>query len=106
VFFCIQVSPAELESLLIQHPAVKDAGVIGIPDERAGELPVAFVVKQPNQNVTEEELVRYIAGNVDTITMCNSSRLEIFQKMFVPRSVSPEGFDLLRKFQKVVVAKF
>jgi acyl-CoA synthetase (AMP-forming)/AMP-acid ligase II len=106
VFFYIQVSPAELESLLIQHPAVKDAGVIGIPDERAGELPVAFVVKQPNQNVTEEELVRYISGNVDTITMCNSSRLEIFQKMFVPRSVSLVVFDLLRKFQKVVVAKF
>jgi 4-coumarate--CoA ligase len=106
ILLYIQVSPAELESLLIQHPAVKDAGVIGIPDERAGELPVAFVVKQPNQNVTEEELVRYIAGNVDTITMCNSSRLEIFQKMFVPRSVSLEVFDLLRKFQKVVVAKF
>jgi acyl-CoA synthetase (AMP-forming)/AMP-acid ligase II len=85
---------------------VKDAGVIGIPDERAGELPLAFVVKQPNQDVTEEEIVRYIAGNVDTITMCKSSRLEIFQKMFVPRSVSLEGFGLLRKFQKVVVAKF
>ncbi|XP_068898328.1 luciferin 4-monooxygenase-like [Tenebrio molitor] len=59
-----QVSPAELESLLIQHPAVKDAGVIGIPDEKAGELPVAFVVKQPNQDVTEEEIVCYIAENV------------------------------------------
>jgi acyl-CoA synthetase (AMP-forming)/AMP-acid ligase II len=67
---------------------VKDAGVIGIPDEKAGELPVAFVVKQPNQDVTEEEIVRYIAGKVDTITMCHSSRLEIlyFRKCFCPEA--------------------
>jgi acyl-CoA synthetase (AMP-forming)/AMP-acid ligase II len=78
VFFCIQVSPAELESLLISHPAVKDVAVIGMPDERAGELPVAFVVKQPNENVTEEEIVRYIAGNLDTKTVCDTSSLEMF----------------------------
>jgi 4-coumarate--CoA ligase len=59
-----QVSPAELENLLVQHEAVKDAGVIGVPNERAGEVPLAFVVKQPNEDVCEEELVRYIAENV------------------------------------------
>jgi 4-coumarate--CoA ligase len=52
-----------LEALLIQHPAVKDVGVVGIPDQKAGEVPLAFVVKQPNQSVSEEELVRYVAGN-------------------------------------------
>lgn len=41
---------------------MKDAGVIGKPDERAGEVPIAFIVKQPNQNVSEEELINYIAG--------------------------------------------
>ena len=39
-----QVAPAELEALLCQHPDVADAAVIGRPDERAGELPVAWVV--------------------------------------------------------------
>jgi acyl-CoA synthetase (AMP-forming)/AMP-acid ligase II len=39
-----QVAPAELEGLLINHPGVAAAAVIGAPDERAGELPVAFVV--------------------------------------------------------------
>ncbi|KYB24762.1 hypothetical protein TcasGA2_TC034941 [Tribolium castaneum] len=58
-----QVSPAELENLLIQHPAVKDAAVVGLPDKRAGELPLAFVVKQ-DQNVTEKELIRFISENV------------------------------------------
>ena len=39
-----QVAPAELESVLCAHPAVADAAVVGVPDERAGELPKAFVV--------------------------------------------------------------
>ncbi|RZC40667.1 AMP-binding domain containing protein [Asbolus verrucosus] len=59
-----QVSPAELENLLIQHPAVKDAGVIGIPKEGVGEVPLAFIVKQPNTNVTEDEIVHYIEENI------------------------------------------
>lgn len=41
---------------------MKDAGVIGIPDEEAGELPLAFVVKQPGAKITEEELKKYVAG--------------------------------------------
>jgi acyl-CoA synthetase (AMP-forming)/AMP-acid ligase II len=41
---------------------VKDAGVTGVPDEAAGELPLAFVVKQPEANVTKEELITYVAG--------------------------------------------
>ncbi|XP_069682650.1 luciferin 4-monooxygenase-like isoform X2 [Periplaneta americana] len=57
-----QVAPAELEALLLTHPAVKDAGVIGIPDEVAGELPLAFVVKQPETSVSEEEIIGYVKG--------------------------------------------
>ena len=41
-----QVAPAELEGLLINHPGVAAAAVIGAPDERAGELPVAFVTRR------------------------------------------------------------
>jgi acyl-coenzyme A synthetase/AMP-(fatty) acid ligase len=60
--YWIQVPPAELEAILLTHPAVKDAGVTGVPDEEAGELPLAFVVKQPQANVTEGELITYVAG--------------------------------------------
>ena len=42
-----QVPPAELEALLLTHPAVADVAVIGIPDEEAGERPKAFVVLKP-----------------------------------------------------------
>jgi acyl-coenzyme A synthetase/AMP-(fatty) acid ligase len=47
---------------LLNHPAVKDAGVIGVPDETAGELPLAFVVKQPGARVTKEEIIKHVAG--------------------------------------------
>jgi 4-coumarate--CoA ligase len=39
-----QVPPAEIEALLLTHPEVADVAVIGRPDERAGEIPVAYVV--------------------------------------------------------------
>jgi len=41
-----QVAPAELEDLLVACPGIADAAVIGVPDERAGEVPKAFVVRQ------------------------------------------------------------
>ena len=39
-----QVAPAELETLLLTHPAITDAAVVGRPDDRHGELPIAYVV--------------------------------------------------------------
>ena len=57
-----QVAPAELEAILRSHPAVADAAVIPVPDERAGELPKAYVV--PAQQVTPQELIDYVAVRV------------------------------------------
>ena len=59
-----QVAPAELEDLLLMHPKIKEAGVVGKIDEIAGELPTAFIVKQPGADVTEKEILEYIAGTV------------------------------------------
>lgn len=58
-----QVAPAEIEALLLSNPKVKDCCVIGIPDERAGELPFAYVVKQPNVRLTAKEIVQFVADN-------------------------------------------
>ncbi|XP_037030653.1 4-coumarate--CoA ligase 1-like [Bradysia coprophila] len=57
-----QVPPAELEALILTHPNVKDVGVIGIPDESAGELPLAFVVRQGN--CTEKEISDFVAARI------------------------------------------
>ncbi|XP_037044687.1 luciferin 4-monooxygenase-like isoform X1 [Bradysia coprophila] len=59
-----QVAPAELEGLLLSNPKIKDAGVIGIDDEIAGELPMAYVVKQPNCEITEKEVKDFVAERI------------------------------------------
>jgi len=59
-----QVPPAELEALLLTHPAVADAAVVGILDHEAGEIPVAHVVLRPGVEVTPEEIQEFVAGQV------------------------------------------
>lgn len=56
------MAPAELESILLTHKGVKEVAVIGVPDEKAGELPLAFVVKDNACQITEEELIDLIAS--------------------------------------------
>jgi len=57
-----QVPPAELEAILITHPAVADCAVIGVPDEEAGELPKAFVVCAGE--VEDDEILEFVAAKV------------------------------------------
>jgi len=57
-----QVPPAELEALLLTHPAVADAAVIGVPDEDAGESPKAFVVLKGD--ATAQALMDFVAERV------------------------------------------
>ena len=59
-----QVPPAELEALLLTHPAIADAAVVGLPDESAGEIPVAHVVLRPGSEATPEEIMAFVAGQV------------------------------------------
>lgn len=61
-----QVAPAEIEAVLHAHPAVLDCAVFGLPDERAGEVPVAAVQLDPAVPVTEDELARLVAGSLAT----------------------------------------
>lgn len=59
-----QVPPAELEAILLTHPAVGDSAVVPYPDEDAGEIPRAFVVLQDGATATSEELMAYVAAKV------------------------------------------
>ncbi|HZU18934.1 MAG TPA: AMP-binding protein [Candidatus Dormibacteraeota bacterium] len=59
-----QVPPAEVEALLLTHPAVADAAVIPRPDPEAGEVPVAYVVRRARAELTAEELIRWVAERI------------------------------------------
>jgi fatty-acyl-CoA synthase len=56
------VYPAEVEGVLHEHSAVADAAVVAVPDERWGEIGIAFVV--PSGDVSEEELVEFVRGRL------------------------------------------
>ncbi|MFO7247832.1 MAG: AMP-binding protein [Bacillota bacterium] len=59
-----RLGPAEVESVLVDHPAVKEAATIGVPDEVKGEVPVCFVVLKPGAEASEvlaRELLDWVA---------------------------------------------
>ncbi|QEO16229.1 4-coumarate--CoA ligase family protein [Agromyces intestinalis] len=59
-----QIAPAELEALLLGHPEVMDAAVIGVLDDDQQEIPKAFIVAAPGSALTEEEITAFVAEQV------------------------------------------
>ncbi len=60
------ISPLEVEEVLYQHPAVREAGVVGVPDDRWGEVVAAFVALKPAASATEAELHAFLADRLAT----------------------------------------
>ncbi len=60
----INVYPREIEEVIYQFPGVKEAAVIGVPDPRKGEQPVAFVVVAEGQIVEEKVLLQFVRGKL------------------------------------------
>ncbi|MFH8568789.1 4-coumarate--CoA ligase family protein [Streptomyces sp. NPDC017993] len=59
-----QVAPADLEALLLTHDAIADAAVIGVLDDDGNEVPKAFVVRQQGVELSEDDVIAYVAGQV------------------------------------------
>jgi fatty-acyl-CoA synthase len=81
------ISSMELENALMAHPAVAEAAVIGVPDEKWGERPLATVVLKPGASVTAAELRHFLAGKV-------------------PRWQVPERWSFITEVPKTSVGKF
>jgi long-chain acyl-CoA synthetase len=58
------VYPVEVEDVLYEHPAVAEAAVVGMPDEKMGEIPKAFVVLRAGESVRPEDITAYCAAHL------------------------------------------
>jgi acyl-CoA synthetase (AMP-forming)/AMP-acid ligase II len=81
------ISSMELENALMAHPDVTEAAVIGVPDEKWGERPLATVVRREGADVTAEQLREFLAGQV-------------------PRWQLPERWSFIDEVPKTSVGKF
>jgi long-chain acyl-CoA synthetase len=88
------VAPAQLEALLLEHPAVADVAVIAKPSEEAGEVPKAFVVlRQGYEQTSPDELLTWVNGKIATYK--NVREIEFTDS--IPRN--PSG-KILRRILK------
>jgi acyl-CoA synthetase (AMP-forming)/AMP-acid ligase II len=88
------VYPAEVENALCTHPAVAEAAVIGVPDERWGEAVRAFVVPRPGMSATPRELKLHLQGRIADFK--SPSGYEFIE--MIPRN--PSGKILRRELRK------
>jgi long-chain acyl-CoA synthetase len=90
------IYPSEIEGYLDENPAIQEVAVIGIPDEKYGEEVMAFVVKTPGKEITEEEVIAYAQSR---ITKFKSPRRVKFVDA-LPKS--PVGKVQKRELRKMV----
>ena len=79
-----QVAPAEIENILLGHPDIQDAAVIGEPHQEYGEVPVAYVVLRDKASLSSEAIIEYAAQGV---AKYKKLARVVFAEM-IPRSAS------------------
>lgn len=60
----INVYPAEIEEVLHEHTNIADVAVIGVPDEKWGEVPIAIVVLREGADTNEEDILEFCNGKL------------------------------------------
>ncbi|XP_048005487.1 luciferin 4-monooxygenase-like isoform X1 [Leguminivora glycinivorella] len=92
-----KVAPLELETILLLHPGVREAGVVGNPAGDIGEEPTAFVVRQPGASVSEQELIDYVSAEVSPYMQLRGG------VVFVPELPrNPRGKILRRRLREIL----
>ncbi|MCL5960926.1 MAG: AMP-binding protein [Chloroflexi bacterium] len=84
------VAAPEVEAFLLQHDKVKQAALVGAPDQRLGEVCVAFIELKPGVEATEEEIVNYCRGKL--------ASFKIPRKVVFVREWPMSGTGKIQKF--------
>jgi 2,3-dihydroxybenzoate-AMP ligase len=95
-----KISCEEIENLILGHPKVKSAVLVGMPDPAFGEKACACVVPLPGQPITFAELVEFLRSK-QIASFKLPERLELFAEL----PVSPVGKILKRALREAVVAR-
>jgi len=92
------VFAVEVENLIMSHERVLDCAVIGLPDEKWGELVTAVIVKKPNTELTEDELIEFCRAK---IAHFKAPKKVIFIDV-IPRTVTGKAtkFVLVERYSK------
>jgi fatty-acyl-CoA synthase len=86
------VAPGEIEAFLMTHPSVAQAFVVGVPDPRLGEAPVAYVIAKPGAGLTETALQAHCRGRIASYKIPRGFRFVDD----VPRTPGPHGDKVQR----------
>lgn len=81
------VAPREIEEFLMAHPKVHQAFVVGVPDPKLGEAPVAYIIPKAGASLTETELLAHCQGRIASYKIPRAIRLV----QDVPRAAGPHG---------------
>ncbi|XP_053638029.2 uncharacterized protein [Cherax quadricarinatus] len=93
-----QVSPSELEKLLLTHTEVTEAAVVGVRDDKLGEAPKAFVVLRPGASIDSSQLQQFVASRVSSYKQL-AGGIQVVD--FLPRSHTGKVLKKLLKKRRV-----
>ena len=100
------VYPRDIEEVLFKHPAVKEAAVVGIPDEYRGETVKAFVVLKEGRHATEEEIIAFCREHLAKYKVPSSVRVSVgaaqvdCRQSSAPRTGYENWMTLVRTWHK------
>lgn len=91
------MAPAEIEAILLTNPKIKDAAVVGLPDEITGEKALAFIVKQSGVEISEKDVQNYVASKASTLKHLHGGVIFVQE---IPKN--PSGKILRRKLREML----
>ncbi|CAN4076342.1 unnamed protein product [Withania somnifera] len=94
-----QIAPADLEAVLVSHPDIVDAAVIGARDEEAGEIPVAFVVERDECALSQTDVIDFVSKQVAPYKKIR----KVYFRASIPRSAA--GKILRKELRNLLTSK-